>query len=393
MRSSAMRRCDDVGELDAVRGRQRLRGSRRACGRTTSASSPRPRRGRAGRRPGAGTGRRSRRRRRPRRGRATAASPAARPCSGPRSSLASWTSSTSSGSAGSSCPGARTTTTGPSTARPTMPVMRRSSVDPCHSSAAFGVPMREDRPPARTMPAVSATAHRHREDHELRIGRQIAGPARCGPRRRPSRRSRHRPRVASPPPRRARRRCRRRTTRRRSRRPPASCAEASPCAPRYLHSAARQGRPIGLSDTTVEPAAAVAAWLGSFERGARRRRRGGAPPSCSARTASGATSSRSPGTSRRSRAATRSGPCSRRSCRTSRPSGWRTTEPPTAADGTTEAWIAFETAVGRGTGHLRLRDGRAWTLLTTLAELKGHEEPSGERRRTGRRPRRASATG
>jgi putative flavoprotein involved in K+ transport len=56
------------------------------------------------------------------------------------------------------------------------------------------------------------------------------------------------------------------------------------------------------------------------------------------------------------------------------PSGWRTTEPPTEADGVTDAWIAFETAVGRGTGHLRLRDGKAWTLLTTLVELTGHEE-------------------
>src|SRR5215204_4734546 len=56
------------------------------------------------------------------------------------------------------------------------------------------------------------------------------------------------------------------------------------------------------------------------------------------------------------------------------PSGWRTTEEPTEADGVTEAWIQFETAIGRGSGLLRLRDGKAWTLLTTLHELKGHEE-------------------
>ena len=61
----------------------------------------------------------------------------------------------------------------------------------------------------------------------------------------------------------------------------------------------------------------------------------------------------------------------------------RTTEPPSEADGVTEAWIAFETAVGRGRGHLRLRDGKAWTLLTTLAELKGHEEPKGDGRPPG----------
>ena len=63
-----------------------------------------------------------------------------------------------------------------------------------------------------------------------------------------------------------------------------------------------------------------------------------------------------------------------------RPRRWRTTEEPAAADGVTEAWIAFETEVGRGRGLLRLREGRAWTLLTTLHELKGHEEPRSERR-------------
>jgi putative flavoprotein involved in K+ transport len=60
-----------------------------------------------------------------------------------------------------------------------------------------------------------------------------------------------------------------------------------------------------------------------------------------------------------------------------KPSGWRTTEPPAAADGVTEAWIEFETEVGRGRGHLRLKDGKAWTLLTSLAELKDHEEHAG----------------
>jgi putative flavoprotein involved in K+ transport len=43
-------------------------------------------------------------------------------------------------------------------------------------------------------------------------------------------------------------------------------------------------------------------------------------------------------------------------------------------DGVIEAWFTFETAVGRGIGHLRLKNGRAWTLLTTLQELKGFEE-------------------
>jgi putative flavoprotein involved in K+ transport len=68
-----------------------------------------------------------------------------------------------------------------------------------------------------------------------------------------------------------------------------------------------------------------------------------------------------------------------------RPQNWRITagEEPAEADGVTEAWIEFETAVGRGRGHLRLRDGRAWTLLTTLYELKGHEEPVRDRRPKG----------
>ncbi|MFI7601553.1 flavin-containing monooxygenase [Actinoplanes sp. NPDC049681] len=56
------------------------------------------------------------------------------------------------------------------------------------------------------------------------------------------------------------------------------------------------------------------------------------------------------------------------------PSGFALTEEPSEADGVTEAWLRFETRVGRGTAHLRLRGGEAWTLLTTLRELKGFEE-------------------
>jgi len=53
------------------------------------------------------------------------------------------------------------------------------------------------------------------------------------------------------------------------------------------------------------------------------------------------------------------------------------------AGGVVEAWFTFETAVARGRGHLRLRDGKAWTLLTTMNELKGFEERKGERRIKG----------
>ena len=65
------------------------------------------------------------------------------------------------------------------------------------------------------------------------------------------------------------------------------------------------------------------------------------------------------------------------------PHGFHVSEPPDRADGVTSAWIEFETAVGRGRGHLRLVDEGAWTLLTTLYELKGHEEPRGQARPRG----------
>ncbi|MFJ2837631.1 NAD(P)-binding domain-containing protein [Nocardia sp. NPDC087230] len=65
------------------------------------------------------------------------------------------------------------------------------------------------------------------------------------------------------------------------------------------------------------------------------------------------------------------------------PSGFHTTEPPTEADGVISAWIGFETGAGRGVGHLRLTDAGAWTMLTALQELKGHEEGKGTRRPKG----------
>ena len=65
------------------------------------------------------------------------------------------------------------------------------------------------------------------------------------------------------------------------------------------------------------------------------------------------------------------------------PSRWTITAEPSEAGGVTEAWFSFETAVGRGSGHVRIIDGRAWTLLTTLDELTGHEEPMRENRPFG----------
>ena len=64
-------------------------------------------------------------------------------------------------------------------------------------------------------------------------------------------------------------------------------------------------------------------------------------------------------------------------------SQWQIEEPPATTDGITEAWLTFETASGRGRSHVRLREGKAFTFLTTLVELKGFEEPEGYRRIKG----------
>ena len=71
------------------------------------------------------------------------------------------------------------------------------------------------------------------------------------------------------------------------------------------------------------------------------------------------------------------------------PSGFVLEEPATEAEGVITAWFLFETSVGRGRGLLRLVGGdggdgsKAWTFLTTLYELKGHEEPRNEHRPRG----------
>ena len=65
------------------------------------------------------------------------------------------------------------------------------------------------------------------------------------------------------------------------------------------------------------------------------------------------------------------------------PTTWRVEGRPTVAGEVLEAWVKFETKLARGRSILRLRDGRAWTLLTAIEELKGFEERKGPLRPMG----------
>ncbi|MEQ1950457.1 NAD(P)/FAD-dependent oxidoreductase [Mesorhizobium sp. CN2-181] len=62
-----------------------------------------------------------------------------------------------------------------------------------------------------------------------------------------------------------------------------------------------------------------------------------------------------------------------------KPSNWSIAEGEDATEneGLLEGWISFETEGARGFGQIRVRDGKIWTLLTTMVELKGFEEPAG----------------
>ncbi len=70
-----------------------------------------------------------------------------------------------------------------------------------------------------------------------------------------------------------------------------------------------------------------------------------------------------------------------------KPRDWRVAEGEiaTEADGVLESWISFETEIARGYGLIRVKDGLIWTLLTTMVELKGHEEKAGFTRALGAR--------
>ena len=65
------------------------------------------------------------------------------------------------------------------------------------------------------------------------------------------------------------------------------------------------------------------------------------------------------------------------------PSNWKLNGEPTELNGITEGWFTFETLVSRGRGHVRLRENRCWTILTSMDELKGYEEAVRENRIMG----------
>lgn len=66
-----------------------------------------------------------------------------------------------------------------------------------------------------------------------------------------------------------------------------------------------------------------------------------------------------------------------------KPSRWKIEGEATSDNGVLDGWFTFETAVSRGKGHLRLKGGKCWTLLTTMTELRGFEEKKGDTRVPG----------
>ena len=65
------------------------------------------------------------------------------------------------------------------------------------------------------------------------------------------------------------------------------------------------------------------------------------------------------------------------------PDNWVLDGEASESGGVLEAWFRFETSQGRGRGIVRLKEGKCWTLMTSLQELKNFEEPAGPRRIKG----------
>jgi putative flavoprotein involved in K+ transport len=66
-----------------------------------------------------------------------------------------------------------------------------------------------------------------------------------------------------------------------------------------------------------------------------------------------------------------------------KPGAWRTEGECTSKNEVLESLFTFETAVSRGWGHIRLKEGKCWTLLTMMTELKEFPEKTGETRVQG----------
>jgi len=60
-----------------------------------------------------------------------------------------------------------------------------------------------------------------------------------------------------------------------------------------------------------------------------------------------------------------------------------TKEAVTWQDGVLDGWFSIDTPKAFGAGHMRVRDGKIWTLLTSMNGIKGHEESVGTRRPQG----------
>ncbi len=65
------------------------------------------------------------------------------------------------------------------------------------------------------------------------------------------------------------------------------------------------------------------------------------------------------------------------------PRNWELDGEPKQVEGWTECWLTFETLAGMGKGHIRLQDGKVYTVLTTLRSLHDHPWQEGRRRPRG----------
>jgi putative flavoprotein involved in K+ transport len=66
-----------------------------------------------------------------------------------------------------------------------------------------------------------------------------------------------------------------------------------------------------------------------------------------------------------------------------KPGNWRMEGGCTSNNGVLESLFTFETAVSRGRGHIRLKEGKCWTLLTAMTGLKEFPEKTGNTRVKG----------